>query len=222
MSAPNYWDQEEEESEEAVTANSEEESTSKNTGKLTSEKKEAYKIDKPFVSKKEVMTLDQATSKFPSFILPSINNQNEAHILKEVNKYPCVEEDLYAANTSGYILDLDNSSNPRESIRIWIGALYHMRITTKLDNVSIMVLAKKCMTGIVYDWWMGPSEEERRVVMEARLSTLELLLKTQFVPEPVDEKKQLITDLSRMELKDLKYFDQFSKDFMAKVFKANL
>jgi len=78
------------------------------------------------------------------------------------------------------------------------------------------------MTGIVYDWWMGPSEEERRAVMEARLSTLELLLKTQFVPEPVDEKKQLITYLSRMELKDLKYFDQFSKDFMAKVFKANL
>ena len=25
-----------------------------------------------------------------------------------------------------------------------------------------------------------------------------------------------------MELKDLKYFDKFSKDFMAKVFKANL
>ena len=42
------------------------------------------------------------------------------------------------------------------------------------------------------------------------------------MPEPVDEKKQLITDLSCMELRDLKYFDQFSQDFMAKVFKANL
>ena len=42
------------------------------------------------------------------------------------------------------------------------------------------------------------------------------------MPEPVDEKKQLIIDLSRMELNDLKYFHQFSKDFMAKVFKANL
>lgn len=49
MSAPNYWDQEEEES---VTTTSVEESTSKVTGKLTNEKKEVYKIDKPFISKK--------------------------------------------------------------------------------------------------------------------------------------------------------------------------
>jgi len=100
--------QEEEESEEAVTATSVEESTSKNTGKLTSAKKEVYKTDKPFVSKKEVMTLDHAASKFPSFILSSINNQNKAHMLKEVNNYPRVEKDLYATNTSGYILDLHN------------------------------------------------------------------------------------------------------------------
>ena len=78
------------------------------------------------------------------------------------------------------------------------------------------------MTRIVYDWWMGPSDEERRAVMEAGLSTLEILLKTQFVPEPVDEKKQIITDLSHMELKDLNYLDQFSKYYMAKVFKASL
>ena len=64
-----------------------------------------------------------------------------------------------------------------------------MQVTTKLDNVSIMVLAEKRITGIVYDWWMGPSEEERRAIMEARLSTLEFLRKTQFVPEPVDETK---------------------------------
>lgn len=136
------------------------------------------------------MNLDQAASKFPSFILPSISNQNKSHVLKEVPKYPRIEEYLYVANTSGYILDLDNSSNPEESIRIWIGALYQMWVTTKLDNVSIMVLAeKKKMARILYDWWIGPSDEEHRAVMEAGLAILELLLKTQFVPELVDEKK---------------------------------
>jgi len=73
-----------------------------------------------------------------------------------------------------------------------------MQVTTKLDNVSIMVLVEKRMTSIVYDWWIGPSDEERRAVMEAGLAILELLLKTQFLPEPVDEKKQMITYLSRM------------------------
>lgn len=48
------------------------------------------------------------------------------------------------------------------------------------------------------------------------------MLKTKFFPKPIDEKKQLITDLSRMELRDLKYLEQFGKDFMAKFFKANL
>ena len=52
-----------------------------------------------------------------------------------------------------------------------------------------MALAEKRMMGIVYDWWMGTFDEERRAVMEAGLATLELLLKTQFVPEPVDERK---------------------------------
>jgi len=107
------------------------------------------------------MTLEQAATKFPFFILPSINNQNKTHILKEIAKYPRIEEDLFAANSSGYILDLDNSSNPGESIRVWIGALYQMQVTTKLDNVSIMILAKKRMAGIVFDWWMGGSETER-------------------------------------------------------------
>lgn len=115
------------------------------------------------------MTSDQVASKFPSFILPSKNNQNKDHVFKEVSKYLRVEEDFYAANASGYVLDLDNSSNPGESIRIWIGASYQMQVTTKLDNVSIMVIVEKRMTGIVYDWWMGPSDEERRAVMEAGL-----------------------------------------------------
>jgi len=59
-------------------------------------------------------------------------------------------------------------------------------------------------------------------VIAARLSTLEALLKTQFVPEPIDEKKQRITNLTRMKLKDLKFLDQFGQDFMAKICKANL
>lgn len=89
------------------------------------------------------MTLEKVASKFPSFILPSINNQNKAHILKEVSKYPRIKEDPFSANTNGYVLDLDNSSNPGESIRICIGALYQMQVTTKLDNISIMILAEK-------------------------------------------------------------------------------
>lgn len=40
--------------------------------------------------------------------------------------------------------------------------------------------------------------------------------------EPVDERKKIITNLRKMELKDLKYLDQFNKYFMAKVFKSNL
>nr|AXB54821.1 polyprotein [Pinus nigra virus 1] len=221
MSAPNYWDLEEEEEREAAETSAGE-GTSRDTGKLTSESSKTFKAEKPFESKKEVMTLEQAAIKFPSFIMPSIKNQNKAHILKETVKYPRIEEDLFASNSSGYILDLDNSSNPGESIRIWIGALYQMQVTTKLDNISIMILAEKRMAGIVFDWWMGGTEEERLAVMEAGLATLEMLLKTQFMPEPKDEKKQLLTDLSRMELRDLKYLDQFGKDFMAKVFKANL
>ena len=53
---------------------------------------------------------------------------------------------------------------------------------------------------------MTPTVEERMNVCNAGLATLELLLKTKFVTEPVDEKKQLITDLARMEIKDEKYF----------------
>ena len=78
------------------------------------------------------------------------------------------------------------------------------------------------MAGIVYDWWMGGTNDERRNVAASGLATLEVLLLTQFVPEPLDEKKQLITDLTIMELKDLKDLDQFGCDYMSKVYKANL
>lgn len=97
-----------------------------------------------------------------------------------------------------------------------------MQITTRLDNVSIFVLAEKRMAGIVHDWWIGPPEAERQAVMAAGISTLEVLLKTQFVPEPIDEKKQIVIDLTRMELKDLKFLGTFGQDFMAKVYKTNL
>jgi len=151
--------------------------------------------------------------------MPSIQKEN---FVKEVQKYPRIEEDLFASNSSGYILDLDKSTNPAESIRIWIGALYQMQVTTKLDKMSIFVLAEKRMAGIVYDCWIGPPKSERQVVIIAGLSTLEVLLKTQFVLEPIDEKKQIITDLARMELKDLKYLEAFGQGFMAKVYKENL
>lgn len=66
-----------------------------------------------------------------------------------------------------------------------------MQVVSKLDNIYIFLLAEKRMTGIVHGWWMGPSEEERRNFASMGLSTLELLLLTQFVPEPADEKKNL-------------------------------
>lgn len=97
-----------------------------------------------------------------------------------------------------------------------------MQVTTKFDNMSIFFLAEKRMVEIVYDWWIGPPELERQAVIATRLSTLEVLLKTQFVPKPIDEKKKIITYLARMELKDLKYLEAFGQDFMAKVYKANL
>ena len=78
------------------------------------------------------------------------------------------------------------------------------------------------MVGIVYDRWMGPSEEEQMNVAATGLATLELLLTTQFVPKPTDEKKQIIKDLARMELKDLKFLDQFGNDFMSNISKDNL
>lgn len=126
MSAPNYWDLEEEEEEKEAAETSVGEGTSRDTGKLTSVSSKNVKTEKPFESKREVISLEQAAIKFPSFILPSIKNQNKAHIMKEAVKYPRIEEDLFASNTSGYVLDLDDSSNPGESIRIWIGALYQM------------------------------------------------------------------------------------------------
>lgn len=93
MSTPNYWDREEEDEdiEGAFIATSAEGSTSKPSSKFSSVKGEGYKADKKFSSKKEIMTLDQETSKFPSLILPSINNQHKAHVLKEVPKYSCIE-----------------------------------------------------------------------------------------------------------------------------------
>lgn len=137
-------------------------------------------------------------------------------------KYPKVEEDLFPANTSGYVLDLDKSTNASDSIRVWIGALYHMQITAKLDNHSIFTLAEKRMTGIVYDWWMTPPPDERMVMAAQGLATLETLLKTQFVPEPTDERKQIMIDMTRMELKDLRYLEQFGHEYFRLVMKEQL
>lgn len=169
-------------------------------------------------NKSELATLENAATLFPSFIMPSLQ---KANVFTEA-KYPRVEEDLFPSNSSGYVLDLDRSKNPTESIRVWIGALYQMQVVSKLDNYSIFLLAEKRMVSIVYDWWMGGTDEERRNAAASGLATLEFLLLTQFVPEPVDEKKQLIIDLTRMELKDLKDLNHFGNDYMSKVYKANL
>lgn len=108
-------------------------------------------------SKAKIVTLENAASKFPSFIMPSIQ---KANFVKEVQKYPRIEEDLFASCCSSYILDLDKSTNPDESIRVWIGALYQMQVTTKLDNISIFVLVEKRMTRIIYDSWIGSRKSE--------------------------------------------------------------
>lgn len=42
------------------------------------------------------------------------------------------------------------------------------------------------------------------------------------MPGPVDEKKQIITDLTRMELKYLKFLEYFGQEFMEKIYKANI
>ena len=78
------------------------------------------------------------------------------------------------------------------------------------------------MPGIVYDWWMSGSEAERHAIAQLGLHTLETLLRTQFVPEPQDIKKQILLDLARMSLSDLKKFPDFSYDYMTKVYKAGL
>ena len=192
MDTPNYLDIDEKQEESRV-----ESSVQASEKKL--EPAKSLNFQKP---KSEIATLENAATKFPSFILPSLQ---KARVFREVPKYPRVEEDLFATNSSGYVLDLDKSKNPTESIGVWIGALYQMQVVSRLDNISIFALAEKRMAGIVYDWWMGPSEEERMNVAAAGLATLELLLKTQFVPEPADEKKKIITDLARMELKDVKF-----------------
>ena len=69
---------------------------------------------------------------------------------------------------------------------------------------------------------VSATPKERKNVALAGLATLEVLWLTQFVPEPTDELKQIITDLTRMELKDLKDLDQFGSEYMAKVFKAKM
>ena len=74
-----------------------------------------FRIEKPQSStfhknKSELATFENATTLFPSFIMPSLQKSN---VFKEP-KYPRVDEDLFATNSSGYVLDLDKSRNPSE------------------------------------------------------------------------------------------------------------
>lgn len=126
-------------------------------------------------SKKGDLKLEDAAKKFPSFIRPSLN---KALVFHSIPKYPKVEEDLMASNSNGYILELDHTNNPEYLIRVWIGTLWKMKITTKLDNVAIFNLAEKIMIGIVYTWWRTPPQEDREEVIKTGLEVFEQLLKT--------------------------------------------
>jgi len=70
-----------------------------------------YVSEKPRKPKAEIVTLENTASKFPYFIMPSIQKEN---FVKEVQKYPSIEENLFASNSSGYILNLEKSTNPVE------------------------------------------------------------------------------------------------------------
>lgn len=104
MDVPQNWDNSESQEESDV------ESTSQVGYKLETTK--PAKVQK---NKSEIATLENAATMFPSFILPSLQ---KANVFREANKYPRIEEDLFPANSSGYVLDLDQSKNPAESIRI--------------------------------------------------------------------------------------------------------
>ena len=135
MDTPNYWDVDENQEESGIESSAQAAERTANERKLETSKPLNFK--KP---KSEIATLENAATKFPSFILPSLQ---KAHVFKEIPIYPRVEEDLFATNSGGYVLDLDKSSNPAESIRVWIGALYQMQVVSHLDNISIFALAEK-------------------------------------------------------------------------------
>ena len=142
METPNYWEFEEiedsaiESSAQATAKGKDKPSSS--TKNIFSEKSlESAQIHK---SKSELATLEDAAKKFPSFILPSLQ---KAHFVREQTKYPRIEEDLFATSSTGYVLDLEKSRNPAESIRVWIGSLYQMQVISKLNNESIFILLRK-------------------------------------------------------------------------------
>lgn len=90
--------------------------------------------------KKVNLKLEEVAKKFPNFIRPSLN---KAHIFHSVPKYPKMEQDLMEPNSNVYMLYSDHSENPEDSIRVWIGALWKMQLTSKLDNAPIFILAEK-------------------------------------------------------------------------------
>ena len=130
MDTPNYWDiDEKQEASEAESSEKQQEKKLEPTKPLNFER-----------PKSEVATLENFASKFPSFILPSLQ---KAHFFQEIAKYPSVEEDFFATNSSRYVLDLDKSTNPAKSIRVWIDVLYQTQVVSRLDNISIFSLAEK-------------------------------------------------------------------------------
>eukprot|EP01018_Ginkgo_biloba_P011618 Gb_40222 [translate_table: standard] len=56
-----------------------------------------------------------------------------------------LQTDLYAQSTQGYVIDLDGSKNPVESIKVWIGSLQKIQLVSRLANQSVFALTEKNM-----------------------------------------------------------------------------
>jgi len=68
----------------------------------------------------------------------------------------------------------------------------------------------------------GTIKRRKNAYSCCRISYLRIATQNSIFPEPIDEKKQIIIDLTRMELKYLKFLDQFGNEYMAKIYKAYL
>jgi len=98
MDTPNFWDIDE------MQEGSEDIESSAQAFENKLEPVKSPNFQKP---KSEIATLENVASKFPFFILPSLQ---KAHVLREAPKYPRIEEDLFVANATRYVLDLYKSS----------------------------------------------------------------------------------------------------------------
>lgn len=110
MEIPSRWETSESQ-EEAETSGRE---VAESSNSQISTKKDIPKFSSLFKNKSDLATIENAATLFPSFIMPSLQKANQ----NKDPKYPRVEEDLFHTNSSGYVLDLNKSTNPAESISI--------------------------------------------------------------------------------------------------------